>query len=292
MMGRERSTSSIRRSMSGSPASASLINPETSFIRSIRAEASFFSLRRRPISSEAAFLSARSFSTATSVSLRSRSSSPKPARENGDLRRRNAPRTTSMFSRTNFTSSIDAPPVSSAGIPRPHRPPRHLDRADVPQDEPRDRQHAEVADRVAKPPRLPLPETRVAGKKRVAGLESPGDERGEASRLLLEFPDTDQVAGDVLRGLYAAEHHRGGGGKPLPVRFAPHRGPLPPADFPRADEPPHLVVQNLRPAAGDRIQPRLLPAGNHLGDRNPGPDSEKPQFRRGGAREGGGGTLY
>ncbi len=112
-LGRETSTSSIRRSMSGSPASASLIRPETSFIRSIRAEASFFSLRRRPISSDAAFLSARSPSTATIVSRRTRSSSSNPARVIGDLRRRSASRTASMFSRTNFTSSIGVPPVSS-----------------------------------------------------------------------------------------------------------------------------------------------------------------------------------
>src|SRR3990172_7460694 len=45
---------------------------------------------------------------------------------------------------------------------RPHRHPRHLDRADVPENDPRDGQHAEVADRVAEPRYPTLPEPGVA----------------------------------------------------------------------------------------------------------------------------------
>src|SRR3990170_1994549 len=175
---------------------------------------------------------------------------------------------------------------------RPHRHPRHLDRADVPENDPRDGQHAEVADRVAEPRYPTLPEPGVAGKERVSGLEGPGDERGEASRLLLEFPDADQVGGDVLRGLHAAEHHRGGGGQPLPVRLAHHPSPLTPADFPRADHSPYLVVENLRAATGEGVQAGLLQPKDRLGDGNAGPVREVTYFRRGEAMESNGMSLY
>ena len=69
-------------------------------------DASFFSRRRRPISSEAVLRSARIPSTSTSRSRRALSSATKPSRVREDRRFLSASSTIAMFSRTNFRSSI------------------------------------------------------------------------------------------------------------------------------------------------------------------------------------------
>ena len=93
-------------------ASAPLRRSESAFIRPISSEASFFSRRSRPISSEAALRSARIFSTSASRSRRLLSSSTNPPSDREERRFLSISSTAGMLSRTNFRSSIGRYPAS------------------------------------------------------------------------------------------------------------------------------------------------------------------------------------
>jgi len=127
------------------------------------------------------------------------------------------------------------------------RHPGGLDVQNVVEIEARDGQRLEVFDAG----RLLLDE---AAQRGVLALEGPRDERGESTGLFLNLADHVEVVHALFDGLAAAEHHGRGSAKPQRVRRAMHFDPVIGRRLEAADAAPHIVVQDLGPAAGNRIE--------------------------------------
>jgi len=94
-------------------------------------------------------------------------------------------------------------------------------------------------------PRRPVPCVR---------LKAPRDESCEAAGLFLEATHHVEVIHALLEGLAHAEHHRRRGAHAEFVRCAVDANPVFGAALQARDAFAHIVVENLRATAGNRIE--------------------------------------
>ena len=105
-------------------------------------------------------------------------------------------------------------------------------------------------------------------------------ELGEAAARALLLTRTQKMARPVARALHVTEHHRHVRAETHPVRDVVDAEPLFGRDLVRADDLPHLVVENLGRGPGQRAEPRLSQLREvvlecYLERRRPLPDLER-----------------
>ena len=116
--------------------------------------------------------------------------------------------------------------------------------------------------------------------RRLVRDERQRHELGEAAGLALEVADGEQVPGLVPRLLDVPEHHRRRRAEADAVRRAHDLEPLCRRDLVGAQDPPHLVIEDLGRGARQRAEPRVLEAQQvvlqiPLGRRGSLPDLER-----------------
>ena len=127
------------------------------------------------------------------------------------------------------------------------RDPRRLQVVEVVEHDARDRERAQVVDagRLA------------AAELGVLRLIAPGDERGEAARLVLQLAQPEQVLEPLLDRLDGAVHHRRRRAQPGAVRVAHHVEPLVGGRLAVAVEQlAHAIDEDLGAAAGNAVEAR------------------------------------
>ena len=119
----------------------------------------------------------------------------------------------------------------------------------------------------------------AAAERGVLGLEAPGDEGRESAGLFLQAAHDFKVVDALVEGLAHAEHHGGRGAHAELMRGAMHADPVFGAALEARDAMAHLVVENLRAAAGDGIEARIAQAGDGVAQVEVGVLGDGQDFR-------------
>ena len=118
------------------------------------------------------------------------------------------------------------------------------------------------------------------GHGRIAGLEGPRDKSRETAGRVLEVADAGKVFQPVLDGLAETDDHGGGAAKAEPVGLGHDRDPFVGRALVGRNRASDRVGQDLRPAPGQRGQPRSLEFGQDLGYGQAFQSGQKRDFRR------------
>ena len=102
----------------------------------------------------------------------------------------------------------------------------------------------------------------------VVRLEGPADERGKPACLVLQIAQAHEVLNAFSVGLNMPIHHRGTRLKPDEVALSHHFQPFVSSAFFRTDFVADAVSQNFGTAAGNRIEPGIAQAHQHLAQRH------------------------
>src|SRR5689334_19572173 len=153
------------------------------------------------------------------------------------------------------------------------REPARLDVVDVVEIQPADRQRLQVIDRRGFLDFLT--------QRGIFRRENPRDERGEASGIFLDAPDTLEVIHAVAQLFAATEHHRGRGAQAQLVRDAVHVFPVVAAALEPRDLAANFVVQDFRAASGNRGEARIHQPPNGVFDGQVADFRDAQNFRRG-----------
>jgi len=109
----------------------------------------------------------------------------------------------------------------------------------------------------------------ASAQRRVSRLKTPRDKCSEPARLFLQLAHDFKMVDALIECLAHAEHHRRRGAHAKLVRGAVHADPiLRPALEPR-DPESHIVIENLRASAGNRIETRIAQTGNRIAQTQP-----------------------
>src|SRR5262245_1277641 len=96
------------------------------------------------------------------------------------------------------------------------------------------------------PERRAGPGAALQEDRRLHVYEREGDELGEAAGALLLLAQVDEVACPAPRRIGVPEHDRGRRAQPRTMSRLVNPQPLVRRDLVRADQAPHLVVEDLR----------------------------------------------
>ena len=137
-----------------------------------------------------------------------------------------------------------------------HRHPARLQIRHVVEHDARDRDGAQILDRVGL--------LHVRHRRRVLRLERPADERREAVRPRLHFAHALEMLDALGERLADAVHHRDGGLHALLVRDLHDLEPAIGAGLLLGDQIAHALHENLAAAAGNRVESRLHQLANDV----------------------------
>ena len=113
----------------------------------------------------------------------------------------------------------------------------------------------------------------AAAQRSIRRLETPGYECGESARLFLQFKEPLKVIHAMFKALAHPEHHGSGRAHAELVRRAVHADPVFGQAFQAGNLIAHLVIQNLRAATRNRIEPGIAQAHDRI------PQTEVAVFR-------------